>query len=100
PGVSKRHRRADQRAVATARTLLEVKEERRTTIKSTVAIADKRRRAPLRATHRARLEPTRIRKTHLVGRKLDGPRVIKTLEHLHDPLIQPKRRRKRADAVA
>src|SRR5215213_3242718 len=62
PGVSQGHSGADQRVVTPARPLLEVKEDPRATEKSPVAVAEKHRRAPLRATHCSGLKPARIGK--------------------------------------
>ena len=84
PGVSKGHGRADQRAVASSRPLLEVEKERRAAKKPLVAIAEKHRRAPLRATHRPSLESSRVSKFCEAPDQLDRARVVVTLKHLND----------------
>src|SRR5215213_6997737 len=99
PSVSQGHSRADQRVVTPAWPLLEVKEERRATEKSAIAVAEKHRRAPLRATHCSGLKPARIGKPDEVRRKLDSPGVVKTLKHLDDLLVKPKCRREGAHSM-
>src|ERR1044072_2935264 len=77
PGVPEGHGRADQRAVASSRPLLEVEQEGSSAKNAPPPITQESRRAPLRSTHGPRLEPARIGKLREVRRKLDGPRVVK-----------------------
>src|SRR5690349_20605337 len=100
PGMAERHRGIDQRAVFSPWSLLKVEEERRAAEEAAVAIAEKRRRAPLRAAQRTRLETPRIGETGQRRNELDGSCVVKTLKHLNQRARQAEGRGQRTQTAA
>src|SRR5215813_13838040 len=90
PTVSYRGSRSDQRAITSSRSLLEVEEERSAAKETFVAVADKRRWSPLRATQSARFKTTRVGKFLQARSQFNAAGVVEALKDLHQSFIEAK----------